>query len=224
MTLEELQQYNAVSKKNFVFPQYDLTKKETGMTLYFNSEGEVIIVGTVDNYIFWLSVTKTEDMALNEEIFNRIDSGKLVRVSYLHKVLAEKNMTFGDLEKYYMVRLKRSHEQNMAWETPFGHYYGKDQAERNGSFFARDVKGFVNEVNKWCEVRECGGMYADILKSYADTLNKATEYDTTVQTLQNLLKAEDYLCISEREEVRRLYVECCARCSELYNRYMTEEK
>lgn len=224
MTLEELQEYNAVSKKNFVFPEYDLRKKETGMTLYFNSEGDVIIAGTVDNYVFWLSVTRTEDMALNEEIFKRIDGGKLVRVSWLHKALRALDLAYEDLAGYYMVHLKRSQKEGMAWETPFGHYYGIDQAERNGSFFAKDVKGFVSEVNKRCEVRECGGRYADILKSYADMLNKAEEYDTTVQTIQNLLNAEDYLCISEREEVRRLYVECCARCSALYNRYMTEAR
>lgn len=224
MTLEELQQYNAVSKKNFVFPQYDLRKKEIGMTLYFNCQGDVVIAGTVDKYIFWLSVTRTDDMELNEQIFHRIDSGLLGRVSYVHRALPETNITWEEFEKYYMVHLKRSHIPDMDWETPFGHYYGKDQKEQNGLFFARDLKGFVSEVHKRCKVRECGGMYVDVLKSYANTLNGATEYDNTVQLLQTLLEAEDYLCISAEEEVRRLYTECCARCNELYNLYMTNAR
>ena len=135
--LEGLEQYNAVNKENFVFPQYDLTKKETGITLYFNSEGDVIIVGRVDHYIFWLSVTKTEDVIKNEQIFKRIAEEPLGRVSYLHRVLPQQGLTYEELETYYQVHLKRSHEPNIAWETPFGHSYGKKQTKRNGGAFIR---------------------------------------------------------------------------------------
>ena len=222
---EGIELHNGVSNKNMEFPAYDLSKKETGIDLYFSNEGDVIIVGTVDNnYIYWLSVTKTEDTKLNEEIFNHVASVEWCRVSRLSRTLKVKGIEYEELAGYYRVQLKRSHEKGMAWKTPFGHYYGEKQRKRNGSFFAKDVKGFVTEINKRCELRECGGRYAEILKNYTEILREATTYDYTVQQLEKLLKAEDYLCLSRRDNVREPYLECCAKCSELYNQYMTEAR
>ena len=222
---EGIELHNGVSNRNMEFPAYDLTKKETGIDLYFNNEGDVIIVGVVDStYIYWLSVTRTEDVKLNEQIFNHVANEDWCRVSRMPRTLEVKGLSHKDLAKFYRVHLKRSHLDGMAWETPFGHFYGTKQLKRNGGFFAKDVKGFVTEINKRCELRECDGRYADILKVYAETLQTATDYDYTVQQLEKLLKAEDYLCLSRRDNVRETYLECCTRCSELYGRYMTQAR
>lgn len=216
--------HNGVGWKNLEIPAYDTTKMEKSINLYFNNEGDVIIEGKVGNYTFWLSVTKTEDMELNEEIFNHIANEEHEYVTQFRTALAAKNIAPGDLVNYYEVHLKRSKVEGMEWETPFGHFYGTKQIQRNGWFFARNVKSFVEETNKQCELRECDGKYVQVLEEYARLLRNATEYDYTVQALEKLLKAEGYLCLSRRDKVRTLYLECCTKCGELYGQYMTQAR
>ena len=219
---EIIEQYNLVNQKNFVTPNYDISHRETYITLYFNNAGDVIIVGNVDNnYIYWLSVTKTEDTELNEKIFNHVANDGITMVSQMYKALEVGNLRYSDLKAYYTVRLSRAHTHGMAWKTPFGHYYGENQTERNGGFFARDVKHFVKDVHQRCELRECGGRYEAVLEGYLEYLKSEEGYSSKARTLHDLLATEDYLCISPCEKVRQLYMECCKICSELYNQYMT---
>ncbi|MBP3567679.1 MAG: hypothetical protein J6K04_00795 [Lachnospiraceae bacterium] len=222
--VQGIELHNGVGRKNLVFPHRDITKMEKRITLYFNNDGDVIIVGTVENYTFWLSVTKTEDLELNEEIFNHVANDEPQYVTQFPRALEAKEMVLADLVNYYMVHLNRSKIKGMEWETPFGNYYGTEQIKRNGWFFARNVKSFVEEINKQCELRECGGMYEKILEEYAKVLQAATEYDYTVQNLEKVLKAEAYLCLSRRESVRKLYLECSIKCGELYGQYMTKAR
>ena len=219
----EMEQYNMINWNNAIIPTYNLTKNETSISLYVNNTGDLIISGNVEetDYIFWLSFTKTDDLEMNERIFNHIANDEMERVSRMYKVLAHHEIPYAVLEEYYMVSLRKSGNKEMAWETPFGHCYGKSQIERNGHFFAKDVKNFVKEVHKRCELRECGGRYEEILRGYIELLENAETYTPDVRKLEALLKAEDYLCISETETVRTLYKKCCKRCSELYNHYMS---
>lgn len=222
----EMEQYNMVTRKNSIIPMHDLTKLEKGITLYFNSEGDLIIAGTLvgTDLIFWLSFTKTEDREKNEAIFNHIANDELERSSYLHKVLVQNEIPYAILEEYYAVHLKRARNEEMAWETPFGHSYGKGQIENNGMFFAKDVAGFVQKIHRLCEIRECDGMYAEVLKKYHAFLQQEEEYTLQVRTLHHLLEEEEYLCISPEETVRNIYKECRKRCSTLYNEYMTKAR
>lgn len=221
----ELEQYNAVNKKNFVIPRYNVLKKETSITLYFNTAGEVIIVGTAgEEYVFWLSVTGTEDVELNGQIFNHITNDELNYVTRLDKALAQKNIDYETLAGYYKVCLTQSLSPDIAWETPFGHGYSKSQRENNGDFFAQDVRQFVSTVRLRCGLREGGGAYVTVLEQYAAFLKSAEKYALEVQMLQELLQGEDYLVLSENEQVRKLYLECRERCACLYNQYMMEAR
>ena len=220
--MHEIEQYNMVKISNAANPRYDISSVETYITLYFNNFGDVIIIGNVDNnYIYWLSVTKTEDMELNEQIFNHVANDCVINVAHEYKVLKQANIKYDELKDYYSVRLTRVHTHNMAWKTPFGHYYGKDNVEKNGYFFARDIKGFVDSVHVRCELREAGGRYEAVLEEYETMLSAADTYDYRVRTLDELLKAESYLTISLNENVRKSYKKCCEMCSNLYNAYMT---
>jgi len=220
--MHEIEQYNMVNDSNAAIPKYNIGNKETYITLYFNNSSDVIIVGNVDNnYIYWLSVTNTEDVELNEQIFNHVANDCVINVAHEYKALKQANIKYDELKDYYSVRLTRVHTHNMAWQTPFGHYYGKDNIEKNGYFFARDIKGFVNSVHVRCELREAGGKYEAVLEEYEAVLSAADTYDYRVRTLDELLKAESYLNISLNENVRKSYKKCCEMCSKLYNAYMT---
>lgn len=221
----EMEQYNMVTRKNSIIPMNDLTKLEKGITLYFNREGDLIIAGTLvgTDLIFWLSFTKTEDRERNEAIFNHIANDELERASYLHKVLEQNEIPYAVLEEYYAVYLKCAGNEEMAWETPFGHFYEKGQIENNGMFFAKDVAEFVQMMQKRCEIRECNGRYEELLKEYYAFLQAEEEYTLNVKTLWNLLEEEEYLRISSEETVRNIYKECRKRCSTLYNEYVTKK-
>ena len=50
---------NLVNQNTQVIPNYDLSGRETSISIYFNNDNDVIIVGEVDpNYIYWASTTK----------------------------------------------------------------------------------------------------------------------------------------------------------------------
>lgn len=220
--LPEIEKYNEVNRRNFEIPSYDATQAERRIELYFNKEGEVIIIGWAGvTYIYWLSVTKIDDVELNERIYTRIANEPLAYVTYLSKALGSVNLTCGALEEYYKAELtwrpepRRKKEILATWETPFGRVYTKEGAEQNGGFFACDVRQYVPRLHAQCQCRECGGSYAVILKQYAEELKAATEYDDRVRLLQELLAAEDYLILSRQEEIRMLYHYCRTRCKEL---------
>ena len=207
-----------ITWKNSVIPTYNLSKSEISISLYFKSDGSLIISGNVlgSEYIFCLSFTKKEDSERNEEIFNHIVNDEPERVSYMRKVLEYNKIPDSVLEEYYLVHLKRNCTGDVVWDIPFGHCYDKEQAESNGRFFADDVKNFLNEIHKRCDVRECSGRYEEILTSYVDFLQRQETYTSDVQKLEELLKLEEYLCVSPRKSVQEIYRKCCELCRELH--------
>lgn len=222
--LPEIERYNEVNRKNFEIPSYDATQAERRIELYFNNAGEVVIIGWAGvKYIYWLSVTKTEDVELNERIYTRIANEPLTYVTCLSKALGSVNLTCGALEEYYKAELKwkpeprRKKEILATWETPFGRVYTKEEAEKNGGFFACDVRQYIPKLHAQCQCRECGGSYIVVLKQYAEELKATTEYDDRVRVLQELLETEAYLILSQQEEISMLFRYCRTRCKELQN-------
>lgn len=223
--LPEIEKYNAVGKHNFMFPSYDATQAEKGIELYFNTEGDVIIIGMAGTlYAYWLSVTKVADEELNKKIYDRIANEQLEYVTRPECALEHRNMKPEDLENYYKTEVKwkkepRRRKEILAnWETPFGHSYTKEEAEQNGEKFARDIKAYVELLREWCVQRECRGQYETVLQQYAEELRTAQEYDGRVSILQELLEKETYLLLSSREQIRSLYQYCRAKCRELQRR------
>ena len=217
-----VERLNLVCKENAVTPNYDLGNRETYITLYFTLTNEVVIAGEVDNnYIYWLSITKTGDTETNEQIFNHIASGAYQYVSNMHLALRQAGLEYSVLRDYYAARLTREKTGDMAWRTPFGHSYGK--SESNGRYFARDVSGFVCVLRRRCEIRQAGGAYQAVLQAYADSISAADDmdYGLTVKPVAELLAKERYLAISPDRDVRELYRRCCDLCAERYNAYMT---
>lgn len=220
--LPEIEKYNAVNIRTYEIPWHDTTKMEKRIELYFTNTGDVIIVGRAgDTYIYWLSVTKTEDMEANEQIYTRIANEQLVYVTYLEKALSDVNLTCNELEECYKIELRwrkerrRKNEILANWETPFGHSYTKEEAKQNGAVFARDIKTHMELMLLRCQWRECNGTYETVLRQYAEELKAATEFDNRILAIQNLLETEGYLLLTEQKEMKKWYLYCCHRCMEL---------
>ena len=75
--------------------------------------------------------------------------------------------------------MRRTNEGDIAWITPFGHRYSKSQIEKNGSFFAKDVAGFLDVLHSRCQFREANGAYEAILDFWLKELSK-NEYRCTL--------------------------------------------
>lgn len=178
-----------------------------------------------NNYIHWASLTKTSDKQVNEKIFNHVANDAFMLVSHEYLALESANIKYKDLRNWFSSRLVREDRHNMAWKTPFGHYYGADQIQYNGKYFAEDVSYYLESLQKICRFREAVGDYSIILRTYLNKLsedNRDYRYYEEVKPLIGILESEDYLRVSENNEIRELYKKCMDQCANLYNRYMTE--
>lgn len=220
--LPEIELYNAVSKKICDIPSYNALKAEKRISLYFNTTGEVIIVAWAgEKYVFWVSSTPTEDVKKNGEIFYHIAYEDLNYVTEFSRALEVLGTCKNELAACFRlelrcetgIKLKKNELPN--WETPFGHPYLKTQKEQNPLIFAEDVKQCVANQIKRCEIRECGGSYRILLKHYEEELKRAKRYDEPCRWLEELLKKEEYLCLSEDEDIRTSYLNCIYRCADL---------
>lgn len=220
-------EYNLVNHRTMVKPNYDLSNRETSIRIYIDRKGNLITLGIVDNnYIHWASLTKTEDKKLNEIIFNHIANDEYSIVSQEYLALQTKGIKYEDLRQWYGATLTRDSRYNMAWETPFGHYYGADQIDNNGKYFADDVSQYLVILQERCKFRECDGEYIDILNYYRNILlqNDDDLYYQQIKPLAEMLQKEDYLKVSTNTEIRELYLQCMNIISSLYNCYMSAVK
>ncbi len=225
--LEIYKEYNLVNDQTMVKANYDLSKRETSIQILIDRNGNLIILGVVDNnYIYWASLTKTEDKHINEIIFNHLANDPYDKVSHSYQALRTKGIEYEDLKHWYQASLVRESKDNMVWKTPFGHYYGADQIENNGKYFANDVSRFLANLQERCEFRECNGEYIKVLEYYRDVLlHNQMDSDYMiyykVKPLEEILRKEDYLRVSTNSEIRELYIQCIDVIGNLYNRYMS---
>lgn len=217
--------YNLINSKTKVTPGYDIKGRETSICLYFSKNKDVLIIGRVDNnYIYWASFSKTYDKEQNEAIFNHIANDPFDLVSNEGLVLKSVNFDYDDLRSWYNTELVRTSDCNMAWNTPFGHYYGKDQIRFNGKYFANDVAGFLDVLVERCRFREANGSYEAVLDYSLNELMKKDKdvfYYTKVKYLIEMLTKEDYLVLSNSKHIRRKYILFCESADKLYNLYQS---
>lgn len=219
-----IETYNLVCAECAVRPNYDLSSRETYIKLYFTLNRDVIIIGEIDNnYIYWMSITKVDDLEINERIFNHIANEDYRYVTHEYKALKQKGLDCSILRGSYGVRITKEKDERFFWKTPFGHYYGKDQIENNGKFFAEDVSKFIPKLLKKCEIREAGGIYKNVLKQYCTQISAfdCMSYNSEIKPFSDVLENEGYLILSQDREIRELYGECLRLCNQKYNEYMS---
>ncbi len=224
MSYINVESFNLVRENNAVTPNYDLNGREIRIALYFTLTGEVIIVGEFDNnYIYWLSVTKTCDTEINGRIFDRVACGVYKYVSNTYLALKEKGLDYGVTRRSYAAVIKRRADGKGGWQTPFGHYYGDGDTSEHGGYFANDVSVFLSNLIKKCNIREAGGLYKAVLEKYADYIASVDfmDYGSKVEPVLELLAKEEYLIVSPNKDIREAYIRCRDLCYEKYNAYMT---
>ena len=216
---------NMVNHNTKVTPNYDLSGRETSIDLCFNNDGDIFIIGVVDNnYIHWASLTKTYEKEKNEAIFNHIANDPFTIVSTIYNSGVP---AYYSMKDYYRAKMLRPAEIDRAWTTPFGHGYGTSQIENNGRYFADDVEVFLNKLHRRCYFREAGGAYEAMLDFWlAKVLEGESDYShyRRIEPLAHMIEQESYLRVSESERIREKYILLCDKLSAAYNRYMDVER
>lgn len=219
----DVRNLNLVNRNTRIIPNYDVSKRETSICLYFNRKGKVLIIGRLDNnYIYWASFTNTDDRELNKAIFNYIadDFFQVDIVSSQRNVLEFINFPYDALDTWYRTELRRASEDYKAWETPFDHYYGKKPIEDNAESFARDISEHLKTLLTRCQFREANGAYEEILDYCLCELSMDggnVYYYEQVKEMIYMLEAEQYLILSDQEQIREKYFRFRKEAGRLYN-------
>lgn len=210
---------------------YRINKENSYISCYLMDNNKVLIIGNADNnYAFWISITEVADKASNEEIFNTIakciDEGNYDNLASEYKVLSAHGITWEKTRDWYNFIFRPSPYPNTSWSTEFGHYYGSDQIEKNGFYFAKDVEALPAKLKERCFYREACGNYLKVLEFY-DTVYDNLSGDRVQNYMEfkeiaDILEKEKYLLCSNNEDVRTKYIELRRKASKLYNDYMTE--
>lgn len=223
---DDIERYNLVNESNAKHPNYDLSDRVTSIIVYLTYLDELIIVGEIDNnYIYWMSVTKLNDTEINEKIFNRIATGNYTYVSNEHNVVSYNQWDYSVFRNTVIIKFQRE-TGKYAWRTPFKHYYGSSDIHNHGKYFAKDIISYRNKLHKQCGYREAEGNYKVILQKYKSLISNIDydNYYSDVEPIYDLLLNESYLRLSEDENLRNLYNECCSMCSQKYNEWMTANR
>lgn len=169
--------------------------------VYYTDRDEVIIVGVADNnYSYWLSVTKTDDIQTNRKIFD-----------YIYRM---KPKLFSD-ECFALENTEYTWEQ-------FQHFYYADLTT------ADEILTHRSKVQALCRIREAKGKYQRVMLQYLRRLqsrssNPHRDYEK-IRQMYELIRAERYLLCSEHAEIRDLYIRLEESSEEIYQRYMDEAR
>lgn len=195
----DIRELNCLTLDNASTPKYNPYSGNCCIRVYYADKNKIIIVGVADNnYIYWLSVSKMDDIETNRRIFDYIYRLVPSIFGSIAKVLETKtNYSYEQLTSFYSATLTQA-------ESILPHY--------------RKIKGL-------CKAREADGRYIDIMRYYLNILQcrssaPVSDYEKNERIIE-LIRSEKYLRLSDNSTVRNLYSELEKHCSDLYNTYMT---
>ena len=212
----DIQMLNLVNVQNRKNPGYPLDRKHTYLELFFSPKNDVLIVGVVDNnYIYWASLTKTNETEKNAAIFGEIAKGQFTSVSALHCVLSNVSLTYAELKHWHHVEHRRN---------PSGMFYTYGNPDEHASLFGNYISKYPDEVRKRCRAREAESAYFDVMHTYLEIISRYPEnplYYTQISEIIRIIQSDNYLLLSENIDIRQLYIQLQNKASERYNAYMT---
>ena len=222
---------NCLTEDVLIVPTYTPKPEHRRVDFYYVDHDQVLIAGVADNnYIFWLSRTRLDDVETNKSVFDYISCAKPTQFAHFDAVARKLGYGKEQLRGFYRDSLVYVGSENSApndhvWRTPFGVWYVKSEEKNNGSFFASGIKSFRYQLKRRCRYREAEGRYLEVMRWNLATLEEDSgdpvkDYESKRQLI-DLIHEERYLLCSDNEEVRKLYLRLDRRCSQMYNAYMT---
>lgn len=223
-----IDQENLIYKFGVVEPNYhkDLNK-EREFTFGFLPNGKLILIGSMDwQYPYWLSISDVNDTDMNSKILQHILFDEFSSFTNIWEKKNAYKKNIGDISKtvynrpFYIKEGEITLPHKFKWS---GNLADKSTWPRA---LAESMPKNYATLKGWCMARECKGDYREILNEYLQILQN-TVYDDPVKDYEQkehliqLLESEDYLLLSDDEEMRKLYIKIDKKSRDLYNAYMT---
>lgn len=217
--INNIKKYNFISDEDLVKPNYDLSKYPYKIRVVFERSGNVLILGMVNDYVYWASYTNVEDTEINAAIFDEITRKDLSRISDEYTLIPKIEMDWDDY--HYLLAEEVSPREDGGFDIPFGNGYlaGGDEC---GKWFASGLRRHLDRMRDLCKTREQDGLYAEVLGKYLKQLEKFTwENYGDDSSIRAIIESERYLYLSDNEVVRGVYIKCARRLYDIYCEYMT---
>lgn len=165
--------------------------------VYYTDREEVIIIGEADNnYIYWFSVSRIDDVSLNRKIFDCIYRLEPTLFSSEGYLIGETGYTYEQFDNFYYTYLSEA-------DSIIPHY---------------------QRVKKLCRLREANGKYLKVMRYNLGVIQSHTsdpvkDYER-IRQLHNLIKSENYLRCSDNGAIREMYKQLFNSCNDTYQAYM----
>ncbi len=183
-------------------PNYQPDPRSRCIHAHYPEDGNVILTGFADNnYIFWMSVTETDDLDTNRRILAYLTEHE--PEVYGHTAFSLKNTPYSyeEFRYFYSVTV------TCAEDIPALYQQAK---ERTGRDRSADQK-LVSRLQKYqAALSGSGG-------------SPSRRYDQNNEIFREVWNMT-YLRVSDNPQIRALYHQLELLCSGIYNAYMTEAR
>ncbi len=193
-----IEQLNCLTEDIAVIPKYVPNPKFRCIKAYYAQDNDVVIVGEADpNFIYWLSVTKTDDTETNRQIVAYLKQAEPKLYGHDSTVTDKKTKyTYEQLTSFYTVKITSAEEILTKYQG------AKHAAGQNAD------KALITKMKQ---------QLAILSKCDPDPIK---DYDKKEKLIKQI-QSQSALRLSDNPKVRELYMELDKRCSDIYNEYMT---
>ena len=193
-----IQKYNCLTPENASRPKYMPNPRDRLIKVYYADRGKVIITGFADNnFIYWLSVTKAENISRNRMIFDYLTETVPTIFGSVGYVLPKTGYSYEQFREFYCAELKSADEITA--------HYQQTKERSKAQESEQNIKEIMMQHMRTLRVRS------------GDEIDDYHKHEALIKKIQ----AQTHLRCSDDPEVVRLYNELYQLCSDIYNAYMT---
>ena len=194
----DIQKYNCVKLENAANPKYTPDPANRKVRVYYTDKDQVIIVGVADNnFIYWLSVTKTDDTETNRQIVAYLKQAEPKLYGHDSTVTDKKTKyTYEQLTSFYKVQITSAEEILTKYQG------AKHAAGQNAD------EALITKMKQ---------QLAILSKCDPDPIKNYDKKEKLIKQIQS----QSALRLSDNPKVRELYLKLDKHCSDIYNEYMT---
>lgn len=200
------------------------TEPECFITLYCHHDGNLLITrptSTNQQYFTAFQLT-TIDHPLLATYLEALLSDTNTQ-TYSFREICQELSLFNELEDWYILRIYR--DIHGRWHTPFSYHSPKPHNHEVSRLIAIDLQRLIKQLKQRCHYRNILGNYPAILQAYQKIYqDHDPDYYHALSELSTIIEEEQYLLLSNHEQIRKAYIHCKNAKQDLYNQYMTQNR
>lgn len=205
-------------------PNEAAANPECFITLYYNHNGNLLLTRPTSTNLQYFTVfhLTTSDHPKIATYLEELISDNSSQIYSSRKMCQELSL-LNELEDWYILRIYRDIQGK--WHTPFPHHYTEHRSQDLSKLIARDLQRFIKQLKQRCDYRNILGNYSTILQTYQKIYqDHDPDYYHALNELSAIIEQEQYLLLSDHEEIRKAYIHCKNAKHDLYNQYMTQNR